>query len=117
MGIRTTNIGDVTFVEFPENCDLDQARIEAFREPLTRLVEGAATTPLVLDLANVAFISSQALGFLVTLRLKAARVGKPVALVGVREALVEIIGLTQIDKLYGVFPSREAAAASLGNKQ
>lgn len=110
--LRSTVQNGVVVIDFDDNTNLDGPTIEEMQSDLFRLVEEDAPRGGVIDLKNVAFISSQALGVLVTLRLKAARGNTRLVLAGVREPLLEIVTLTQIDKLYELFPSSAAALAS-----
>lgn len=96
-------------IEFAPETDLNALASANMQADLFRLVEGEAGQAVVIDLSNVAFLSSQALGMLLTLRLKAARGGSRIVLAGVRPALREIISLTQIDQLYPISVDRQSA--------
>ena len=110
---KITEREGVTYVDFAPDTNLDALTVESTRDELYGLVQTQQNLKVVLDFSNVDFLASMALGMLVTLRLKAARNGSSVVLAGVRPMLTDIIAVTQIDKLYGVFPTREAAAAHL----
>jgi len=103
----------VAVVSFSDQTALDAYNIEASKARLIDVVESQQPPNLIIDLANVMLLSSQALGFLVTLRLKAARGGVNVVLAGIRESLADIIRLTQLDKLYTIYASSDEAAARL----
>ena len=100
-------------IEFVHDANLDANTTENVRTGLFDLVENDQRPGFVIDLTNVAFMSSQALGMLVTLRLKAARTGKQLVLCGVHEPLTEIITLTQLDKLYEIWATRADALQRL----
>jgi anti-anti-sigma factor len=111
--VNLTQQDDVTIVDFPPDCDLDGNNVESMRPELFALAEDKQRPNIVIDFQNVAFISSQALGMLVTLRLKSARNGSKVVLAGFRESLMDVVRLTQIDALFPVVATRRDALASL----
>jgi anti-sigma B factor antagonist len=116
MAVACVSISErdgVHLVEFAPDTELDSSNIEQVQERLYALVEGGPPRKVLLDFLNVGYAASQALGSLVTLRLKAARTGSTVVLARIPETLMEIVRLTQIDKLYEVFPTLEAALARL----
>ena len=65
--------GAVTIAEFAQETTLDETGVSLVREQLFDLVATSPTRRLVIDMSGVMFASSVALGFLVTVHLKAAR--------------------------------------------
>lgn len=110
----TTTIQDgVMIVEFAPDANLDAAFMDTITPRLYKLMEPGEPLRIAIDFSNVAFVSSQALGSFVTLRLKGARSGKSLAICGVPESLAEIFSLTQLDRLYNIYPTRENAVETL----
>lgn len=107
--------GGVHVVAFAKDTELDAANVDDVQRDLFALAEADRGRRILLDLENVRYASSRALGTLVTLRLKAARVGAIIVLSGVSESLAEIVHLTQIDKLYETFPTRAEALRRLAS--
>ena len=106
---QTTVLGSVTTLIAPS--ELDARNAPAARDFLKRLVEGGASR-LVIDLSQVSFIDSSALGALLT-ALKAARAaGGDVKLCGMTPAVQTIFELTRLFRVFDVFPSVEQAASS-----
>lgn len=101
----------VTVVGFAERTELDSLSSDQVGRELFALVEEEEPPNVVVDLANVDFLSSQAIGVLLTLRLKAARTGAEVVLAAVPSKFDEIFKLTNFEQLYQVFPTVADAAA------
>lgn len=98
---------------FAEDINLDAVNLDAVRPELYALVESAQGGQVVLDLENVAFLSSDALGCLLAIRLKAVRADARLVLAGVREHLKAILNLTQLDQMFEVYATRAEALAQL----
>ncbi|MFO0838748.1 MAG: STAS domain-containing protein [Phycisphaerae bacterium] len=111
--IQLTEQKGVQVVGFAPRTELDAANIAEMQAALYRLVDEGRDRRMVLDLSNVQFASSQALGCFVTLRLKAARTNCNLVMAAVPAVLLEIVQLTQLDKLYEIHPSLPAAIERL----
>lgn len=111
--MRVNEQDGLVIVEFAEETDLNALEMDRIRGELYSLVEDRADCRMVLDFANVAYASSQALGCLVTLRLKAARTGAQVVLANIRPILADIITMTHLDTLFVVYPTRAEALAHI----
>ncbi|GMU83486.1 MAG: hypothetical protein AMXMBFR47_33560 [Planctomycetota bacterium] len=105
----------VKVVSFHPETELDASNIGELEQSLYALVEGPTGQRIVLDMGNVIYASSRALGCLVTLRLKAARSGCEVVMASLPGPLVDIVQLTNLDKLYEIHPTRDAAVKRLTN--
>jgi anti-sigma B factor antagonist len=102
----------VTVVSFRDASILDTVTTQRIGRELYRVVENAEKRQVVLDFASVRFLSSQALGVLLTLRRKADKAGVDVVLAGIRPELVRVFEITNLDKLFGFFDSTDDAIAS-----
>src|SRR6516225_9684740 len=72
--LKTEDIGDVTLIRFTDKRIIGEQIIQAIGEQLSSLVEDRQRRKLLLNFANVEYLSSAALGKLIRLnkRLKAA---------------------------------------------
>jgi anti-sigma B factor antagonist len=111
--LNVENTGDVTVVGFTSESLSQAAAVEQTAKELYAVVEQDGARKVVIDFANVSFLSSQALGMMLTLRLKAAKTGAALVLANVRSRFGEILALTNLDKLFTIFDSREAALGHL----
>lgn len=113
LKIETTPEG-VTVASFRGASILDALTIQQIGRELYDLVEGRGIKKLVLDFAEVRFLSSQALGVLLTLRKKADKASSQIALAGIRPELRRVFKITNLDRLFGFFEDRGKALASFG---
>jgi len=105
---------DVTVVNFSDASILDTVQVQQIGEELYDLVETKANRKLVLDFANVKFLSSSALGVLITLRKKADEIKGTVLLCGMRPDLRKIFKITNLEKLFVFFDNEEKALNHFG---
>ncbi len=106
--------GDITVASFRDASILDAVTIQRIGRELYALVEADGRRRIVLDFADVRFLSSQALGVLLTLRRKADQAKAEVFLAGIRDELVRVFKMTNLDKLFQFYDDRGAALAKLG---
>ena len=103
--LRVEEESGVTVVSFPEQTEFSSGVVDQAGPELYALVEGEHPRNVVVDFANLTFLSSQGIGALLTLRLKAARTGSEIVLAGVPAQFDEIFRLTNFEQLYQVFNS------------
>jgi anti-sigma B factor antagonist len=75
----------------------------------TCLVEDEGPRRLLLDLSNVRFLSSNALGILVSLKKKVDAAGGRLRLCGLEPDLLELLRITNLDRIFEMYESREEA--------
>ena len=105
----------VTVVNIPNGCMLDGEAIQAVGTKLFDLVDKDSKKNLLLDFADIRFMSSQALGVLLTLRRKAEKGGATIVLTGIREQLMKIFEITNLDTMFSFFDSRDEGLAHFGS--
>jgi len=110
--VNIEQVEGVTVVGFRDASILDVLTIQRIGTALFEVVEGGHKS-VVLDLKHVRFLSSQALGVLLTLRKKADKAGCDVALAGIRPELARVFKITNLDALFKFYPDREAAVAAM----
>ena len=81
---------------------------EILSEALAKSADG-----LILDMAEVSFISSAGLRVLVQSRKSADEVGKTVAMIHVQPAVYKIFKLTAFEKVVGVFDNERQALKAM----
>lgn len=114
--LEVTEADDVLIVSFTDGTSLDSEYIEQIRPELFRHVEQSSAGMVLLDMENVEYLSSLALGALLTVRLKAARGMKRLALSGIREPLMEIVTMTKVDTLCEIYATRVEALESVKSR-
>ncbi|UCG32631.1 MAG: STAS domain-containing protein [Phycisphaerales bacterium] len=105
---------DTTVVNFGATTILDTQLIERMSKELYKLVDDFGRRKLILDFAEVKFLSSSALGMLLNLRKKATAVKGQVVICGMRTDLQKVFKITRIDKLFDFYDSEEKALNAFG---
>lgn len=113
--LKVTETDGVARVGFREASILDVLTIQKIGRELYALVEEQQRRKVVLDFADVRFLSSQALGVLVTLRRKADKAGADVCLAAVRPELKKVFEITNLHKMFKFYPSGDEAVAALSD--
>lgn len=114
-GLRRIDIdefGDVTIAKFIDNKILDETNIQIIGNQLFALVEQDGRKKIILDFTNVEYLSSAALGKLITLekKVKAAR-GK-LRLCSIRPEIYEVFAITKLDQIFTICDDSDEALQS-----
>jgi len=92
---------------------LSAAAIEPFQQDLNEWLAAAASDALVIDFAMVDLMDSATLVVLVNAYKQTRRAGKRLMLSGVSPELKIIFELTQLDTVFTIYATPDAAFASL----
>ncbi|MFN0135290.1 MAG: STAS domain-containing protein [Phycisphaerae bacterium] len=111
--LKFEDVAGVCVVGFRDASILDALTIQRIGKELYDLVEAQAKKKVVLDFGDVRFLSSQALGVLLTLRKKADKEKATICLARIRPELARVFKITQLDQLFKFHDSRDHAIASL----
>jgi anti-sigma B factor antagonist len=99
-----------TIVELQTPSLLDPVLLTKLGEKFYRLVDEEDHRLLVLDFERVQYMSSQAIGIVITLHKKlAALPHAKLILCGVGEKLAELIKITRLDRILTIKPSQKEA--------
>ncbi|HEV3341015.1 MAG TPA: STAS domain-containing protein [Pirellulales bacterium] len=110
--LEVSEVGDVTVVRFVDRKILDEASIQELGTELFQLVEQENRGKLVLNFTKVDFLSSAALGKLITLDKKVkARSGK-LKLSNIRPEIYEVFAITKLNKLFDIKDDEADALAA-----
>ena len=105
--------GAVTVVELIDRKILDEVAILEIGEQLGALVTASDVPRIVLDFANVAHMSSGALGMLITLHKRTREKEGQLRLCGIQPAIREIFEITRLNEIFQISASREEALSAL----
>jgi len=111
--LRLSVNGEVTLIELMDRKILDGVNILQIGEQLGALAAQARTPRFILDFANVAHLSSSALGILITLSKRVREKGGDLRLCGIAPAIHEIFVITRLNEIFQIFPSRKEAMESM----
>ena len=103
------DIGDVTVVNFTDRKILDEQNIQVIGEQLFSLVDEAGRRKILLNFGNVEYLSSAALGKLITLNTKLQQAGGRLVLCNIDPQIHEVFEITKLDKFFKIMKEEQAA--------
>src|SRR3984893_19305369 len=110
--LEVEDIGDVTVVNFTDRKILDEQNIQVIGEQLFSLVDEAGRRKLLLNFANVEYLSSAALAKLITLNKKLQQVGGVLKLCNIDPQIYEVFEITKLNKLFNIHREEQEALQS-----
>jgi anti-sigma B factor antagonist len=97
-------------VEFKTTSLMDPMILEEIGRELYRLVDEEDRRRVVLDFEQVQYLSSQAIGIILTLNKKLASLkNSKLVLCGVGPKLLELLKITRLDRILTVKPTQQEA--------
>lgn len=103
----------ITVVRFKDQKIIDPVAIQELGQELFDLVEKEDRRKIVLNFGNVEFLSSAALGKLITFEKKAKRIGASLILTNISPEIFQVFAITNLDKLFKIKDSEADALAIL----
>ena len=104
------NFDKYTVVEFRTASLMDPIMLEEIGSQLYRLVDDEDRRKLVLDFEKVQYLSSQAIGIVLTLNKKLAALRhSKLVLCGVGPKLMDLLKITRLDRILTVKPTQQEA--------
>ena len=100
--IDVSKVGDVTVVKFLDKKILDEAGILELGAELFGLVEQDNRKSLLLNFSGVEFLSSAALGTLITLDRKVKSHRGRMKMSGIRPEILEVFQITKLNKIFDI---------------
>jgi len=94
--------GPVTIVCFLVESLMNAQELERIGQNLDGLIQNEQCKHLVLDMAKVQYLSSQALGIILSLDQKLRKSKRKLELHGVRPQLMELLKITRLDRRLAV---------------
>jgi len=103
---------DITLVTCLDIKLNDELAIQEWGEQLTDVLDNGGCKKLVVNFENVKFLSSSALRILIVIQKKCAADDIPFMICGLREEILEIFRITNLDKLFNIRKGTEEAIRS-----
>jgi len=110
--LTISDVGDVTVVRFVDRKILDELNIQELGQELFQLVEEENKTRLLLNFQQVEFLSSAALGKLITLDKKVKAHGGKMKFSNIRPEIYEVFAITKLNKLFDIKDDEADALAA-----
>ena len=107
--LELEEVGDVTVVNFIDKKILDEQNIQIIGEQLFDLVDNQGKKKILLNFGNVEFLSSAALGKLITLNKKVQTSGGKMIMCRIAKEIMEVFEITKLDKLFKIQKDEQAA--------
>jgi anti-sigma B factor antagonist len=98
--LELEELGDVTVVSFTDRKILDEQNIQIIGDQLFSLVDEQGRKKILLNFGNVEYMSSAALGKLITLNKKVNTAGGRLVLCNIDPQIREVFEITKLDKLF-----------------
>jgi anti-sigma B factor antagonist len=100
--IDVSKVGEVTVVKFVDKKILDEASIQELGIELFSLVEHDNRKSVLLNFSNVEFLSSAALGKLITLDRKVKAAKGRLKMSNIRPEIFEVFKITKLNKVFDI---------------
>ena len=107
--IDVEEVGDVTIATFVDKKILDENNIQQIGSQLFALVEQEGRKRVILDFLNVEYLSSAALGKLITMDKKVKANSGKLRLCSIRKDIYEVFAITKLNKLFDIKETQEDA--------
>ncbi len=103
------DVGDVSIAKFIDKKILDENNIQIIGNQLFALVDEDARTKIILDFSNVEYLSSAALGKLITMEKKVKAAKGNLRLACIRPEIYEVFAITKLNRLFKIYEDQERA--------
>ena len=110
--IEVNEVRNVSVVRFIDRKILDEAAIGELGEELFALVETEDRESILLNFSDVEFLSSAALGKLITLDKKVKAANGKLRLCNIRPQIYEVFAITKLNNLFDIKDTEEEALAA-----
>lgn len=111
--IDVSESAQVSVVRFKDQKMIDPEAIHELGEELFTLVENDSRKKILINFSNVEFLSSAALGKLITFEKKAKRNGTQLMLTNIAPEIYQVFTITNLHKLFKIKDTEADALAVL----
>ena len=110
--LDVNQVGDVTVVRFRDHKIVEDINIQQLGQEMFHLVEVDNRDKLLLNFSSVDFLSSAALGKLITLDKKMKAHGGTLKLSNIRPEIYEVFAITKLNRLFDIKDDEADALAA-----
>ena len=110
--LDVNEVGDVTVVRFRDQKIIEDINIQELGHEMFHLIEVDNREKLLLNFSAVDFLSSAALGKLITLDKKVKANGGVLKLSNIRPEIYEVFTITKLDRLFDIRDDEADALAA-----
>lgn len=102
---------DWTIIRFRDKDILDQVNIHEMGEEMYALVESSPGIKLLVDFDGVLYLSSSALGKLISLKRKVEENSGAIRMCRIKPEIMEVFRITKLDTIFKIYPDLRSALA------
>ena len=110
--LDVNQVGDVTVVRFRDHKIVEDINIQQLGQEMFHLVEMGNREKVLLNFASVDFLSSAALGKLITMDKKMKAHGGTLKLSNIRPEIYEVFAITKLNRLFDIKDDEADALAA-----
>ncbi|MGO8688268.1 MAG: STAS domain-containing protein [Thermoguttaceae bacterium] len=110
--LEVKQVGDVTVVRFRDHKIVEDVNIQELGSEMFQLIEVENRNKLLLNFSAVDFLSSAALGKLITLDKKMKAHGGTLKLSNIRPEIFEVFTITRLNRLFDIKDDEADALAA-----
>ena len=110
--LEVNEVGDVTVIRFRDHKIIEDINIQEMGQEMFRLIEVENRDKLLLNFSSVDFLSSAALGKLITLDKKMRAHGGVLKMSNIRPEIYEVFAITKLNRLFDIKEDEADALAA-----
>jgi anti-sigma B factor antagonist len=110
--LQVNDVGEVCVVRFRDQKIIEDINIQEWGQELFHLVDAESRLKLLLNFSAVDFLSSAALGKLITLDKKVKARSGTLKLCNIRPEIYEVFAITKLNRLFDIKDDESDALAS-----
>ena len=111
--IMVTELDSTTVVQFRDSKILEDRTIQQLGTELIDLIQGRTAPHLVLDFTGVKYLSSAALGKLITLRRKVDQLGGRLKLCEIDQETMDVFRIAKLDDYFEIHRDQHSAIEAM----
>jgi anti-sigma B factor antagonist len=112
--LEVERIGEVTVVNFTDKKILDEEKIQAIGDDLSQLVENLPSPKILLNLSQVEYLSSSAIGKFISVHKKVNAKGGQLVFCGIKAEIYEIFELLKMHTRFNIQKDEQSALQVFG---
>ena len=116
MSINSKTEGDILIAYFTDGRILDEAKIQQIGSGLMDLIPQCTSKRMLLNFANVSFMSSAMIGKIILVNKKCKEAGIDLRLCEISDGIMEIFKMMKLQKVLNIQKDEAKAIASFDKK-
>ena len=110
--LDVSEVGDVTVIRFRDHKIVEDINIQELAQEMFQLVEKDRREKILLNFSSVEFLSSAALGKLITMDKKVKAGGGMLKLSNIKPEIYEVFAITKLNRLFDIKEEEADALAA-----